>query len=505
MRMAGCHRARVARAVWRSRRRHCWDIVFRRGGACLPPCRRHCRGTTEAGAEWSTGQGRLRCAVLPLAGEADRALVWLPFSLIASGSSGSAHLEGLVIRGALAEKLGSIQATLESLRRICAADDCEMFLLDAHAKEVFLVDCVGRDRDAFLEKTHMPLGSGYPGAVTLHQKPLFTNRFQKDRLFLRGSVKRCGIRSFIGVPIVEQGSALGYVGIGWRDESIPMEWGLRVLEEVRNILPIAVSGRSAMPPVRQPPAGLVLRCLGPLEISIDGARLQPEAFKRRKALKLLRTLVVLRGASVHRDKLAEMLWPGSPHEAAVNRLHGVINVLRSCLESRRPARESHYILRRDDCFFFNLDAPHSIDLFDFLDAESLARKALHQGDEERAMSLLERAIQLYRGDLFADDTEDEAIDVARIRLRQLYLDAVRTLLPLQTIRGRTDAAVHALRRALDIEPVAIDLNETLVILLIDAGRRAEARQQYECCRASLLKYLDMEPTERMRALEKALY
>ena len=101
--------------------------------------------------------------------------------------------------------------------------------------------------------------------------------------------------------------------------------------------------------------------------------------------------------------------------------------IRDSLEFHRQPRSSDYIVCQDDFFRFNTDAPHSVDLFDFCDAEALARKALRQGEQERALDLLEKAVQLYRGDLFSDDSEDESVEAHRVRLRHTYLDAVRML------------------------------------------------------------------------------
>jgi DNA-binding SARP family transcriptional activator len=114
-------------------------------------------------------------------------------------------------------------------------------------------------------------------------------------------------------------------------------------------------------------------------------------------------------------------------------------------------------------------------------------------------------VQLYRGDLFADDNEDDSIETQRVRLRNHYLDAVRSLVQIRTRLGQAEEAIPALRAALDIEPVAIDLHESLIALLARIGRQPEARQQYECCRAALRKHLDLDPPARMRALEKLLY
>ena|GEM_PF-1049471 len=505
----------TARALRRSARdvigRHCWEILGSGPQPLLSAQCERCRvlhGATSGmrgdGLTASTAPGG--CAVLPLQGPAREALVWLPLSRIAAGAAGSTQLEGLVIRGALAGRLGSIEGTLDGLRRACAADDCELFLLDASEGDVFLVDCQGTDREAFLQQTRMPLGVGYPGKITLSQTPLYTNRFQHDRLFQRSEVKRRGIRSFLGIPLLHAGRPLGYIGLGWRNASVPMEWGLKVLEDVKTLMPIALRGQYL--PARgadAPAARLVIRCFGPFEVLQNGRKIPPDAFGRRKALELLKILILQRGVPAHRDQLAEMLWPGVAARSGANRLHVVVNVLRSTIESGRGNRASKYILCRDDHYFFNTAAPHSVDMHDFLELVANARSAQRQGAEDRALTLFEDAIGLYRGDLFADDTGSESFEMHRVQLRHSYLDAVRAVASAKTGRSRDDEAIGVLRAALAFEPVAVDLQETLIGRLARAGRIAEARQQYEGCRIALRRHLDMEPPPRIHALKKLLY
>lgn len=485
--------------------RPCREVIGRSGaqaarcegcpGARTGAARRPAQATEALGGH---------CAIVPQAGPAGGALVWLPLSRIVAGGQAGARLEGLVARGALADRLGSITEVLEGLRRLAGADDCELFVLEPTRREVFLVDCEGPDREAFMERTHMPLGEGYPGTVTLLQRPLFTNEFQRDRLFLRESVKRRGIQSFIGVPLVEGGEPLGYVGVGWRDGAVPIEWGLRLLDEVKSLVRIALPdslmpGRGAAAP-----GSLLVRCLGPFEILRDGSRIPPEAFGRRKALQLLKCLLLHRGTPVHRDRLVELLWPDAAPRAGANRLHGVVNALRSAIESDRGPRDSAYIVCRDDRYCFNSGAANRVDLYDFLDLSEAARAACRRGEDARALCLLEEAVHLYRGDLFADDAEDDRFESQRVRLRHTYLDAARMLAELQVRSGRADEAIWTLRTALDVEPVALDIYESLITLLARAGRISEARQQYECCRTAVRRHLDMEPPARTRALEKLL-
>lgn len=494
----------TARALHRPARealgRPCWEVLAANGRKTPAPC-----SNCVLSPPGSTRQG-CGCAVLPLRGPPHETLVWAPFSRIARGPSADARLESLSIRGALATRLDSIESALDGLRCALAADDCELFLLDPSGTEVVLVDCEGADRNAFLEQMRMPLGAGYPGTVTLQQKPLFTNRFQHDRLVLRQTVKRCGIHSYLGVPLFEGGQILGFLGLGWRNESVPMRWALRMVDGLQDLVAVALRNRPL--PTGQVVAAapaLAIRCFGSFEILRNGRKLGPEAFSRRKALELLKILVLRRGAPAHRDELAELLWPGIASRSGANRLHGVINALRSALEDERRDRRFGYILCRGDHYLLNTEAPHSIDLYEFTDLVAMARSAQRRGTAQAALHAYDKAIALYRGDLFNDDVAFESFDAQRLQLRHSYLDAVRAVAEAKLRMRRDDEALHALRQALALEPAAVDLQEALITRLAQIGRLAEARQQYESCRLALRRNLDMDPPLRTRALEKLLF
>ena len=505
----------TARALHRPARgmlgRTCWEVMAEIGREAATPCRQcplsRRRTAIVAGAEPPAPLERATgCAVLPMSDSARDALIWLPFSHIVSGPAASARLERLVIRGALTERLHSIEGTLDGLRRACGADDCELFILDPAAEEVVLVDCEGADRDAFLERTRMPLGIGYPGTITLQQKPRFTNRFQHDDLFLRTSVKLRGIHSFLGVPLFAGGRPLGYLGFGWRNAAVPMAWALRIVDDLRTLVSVALHERPlpiARDAAAEPP--LAIRCLGTFEIARHGRIIQPGAFGRRKALELLKILVLQRGAPLHRDQLAELLWPGVAARSAANRLHGIVNTLRSTLETQRRRRSSQYILCRDDHYLFNMQAPHSIDVHRFVDLLAAARSAQRQGAEQEALGAYEQALALYRGDLYADSADHETFEPQRMRLRHSYLDAVRAVAGAKLRAHCDEEALAALRQALALEPVALDLQEMLITRLAQVGRLVEARQQYQSCRRALRRHLDMDLPARMRALDKLLY
>lgn len=504
----------TARACHRSAHvvigRHCWEVLgghgrTRRTGPC-PSCPMLDTGTCGTSEPMDAFDPPPdRCAALPLSGPDREAIVWLPLSRLARGTSSDARIEALVLRGALAGRLDSIESMLEGLRRACGADDCELFLMSACGREVYLVDCAGRDRDAFLEQTRMPLGTGYPGTVVMTRKPMFTNRIQQDRLFLRDAVKRRGIHSFLGFPLLQANQPIGYVGLGWRHATVPMDWSLKLLEDIEPLLPLALRDRRGSAGNAGAAADLALRCFGTFEILRDGHPVPLTAFPRRKAIELLKILILQRGVPMHRDQLIELLWPGVSSRAGVNRLHGVLNVLRSRLEPGRRHGVSSYVVSHDDRYHFNIDTRHAVDLYDFLDLVADARRARRRGDEEVAAGQLEEALGLYRGNLFADTDDNEFVDLHRVRLRHTYLDAVRTVAGWKLQHDAHADGIRVLQTALALEPDAVDLQEMLISELLATGRLSEARQQYESCRVALRRYLDMELPPRTRMLTRRLY
>lgn len=483
--------------------RRCWEVLGGSGASKWAECAVCQRRATVRRAPLGMYGARSSCDVLEAGGAQRGLLAWLPLSHVQPGDRGSALIESLVVRGVLAAHLGSIRDALQTLRSICAADDCELFVLDASGRSVELVDCEGVDRDKFMEITHMPLGEGYPGKVTLQRRPICTHHFERDTDFIRAGARNCGLHSFIGVPLVHQDRPLGYLGMGWRDASVPIEWCLRIIEESAQIIGevLVVHGLKERAALGCIAPELSIRCLGTLEVIRNDRMSGHVAFRRRHARRLLGHLILKRGGALHRDWLIEALWPGAEHRAALNRLHGVVNVLRSAVETGRIRRRSAFIEFDGEHYRLNPDGACAIDLYAFDDALAAAGSARRRGDEPGCLAWLETAIDMYRGDLFGDDDGGgEVFEAHRIRVRHAYLDAVRAVARLRVARGDIGQALRILSDALVFEPAALDLHEMLIEELVRAGRLLEAREQFERCRVASWQHLDMAPPARLAQL-----
>lgn len=264
--------------------------------------------------------------------------------------------------------------------------------------------------------------------------------------------------------------------------------------------------REDLPPA--PAAGasgaiLEIRGLGGFELRLNGHPLQPEAFERRKALALLKLLILNQGNPVTRHALAEHLWPGVDEAAGSNRLHGVLHALRTVIEPAPRGRRWVFVCNLGELYYFNMQSPHWVDLFAFRRHAALGHQAARQGRRQEAIQQFEAALALYRGDLFADEPYAAWCDLERSQLRHRWVDLIRLVADLWIHQGEPDRGVAWLRRGLQADPLREDLHQALIRGLVAGGRPQEARAQYQECVRMLREQLEVEPlpeTQRLRSL-----
>ncbi|MBK6288597.1 MAG: GAF domain-containing protein [Gammaproteobacteria bacterium] len=438
----------LERPAERTLGRHCWETMESWG--CTGSCHNQNAGL------FGTGM----CSRLPVGNGQRGWIVWLNPDRIVRSDPGSATLEGLLVRGALTHWVATqpLNSILDAIRHACGAADCELFLLEGQREEVVLRGCVGADREAFLQRTRMPLGQGYPGKIIQTCQPLCTSSLQEDDRFLRDAVKHSGIQTIIGVPLLDGAHPMGYLGVAWKQGSIPLGWALHLVEGIQSLL-IEAARHAARPHAPSLPQ-CVLRCFGPLELEHDNRRMAQDAFPRRKALDLLRHLVLARGAPLQRDVLVERLWPDAHWYAGVNRLHVTINALRSTLATILPQHRGTLITQRHGNYRLDIDALGPIDAFVFSDAIDAARTRLRENNPDAAIRFLEQALPLYRGELFAD-AEDIAFEPHRQYFRLRYREGLRMLVDLYLHEGRTETALEALFEARERADVESDLQDLI--------------------------------------------
>src|SRR5690242_18474607 len=130
------------------------------------------------------------------------------------------------------------------------------------------------------------------------------------------------------------------------------------------------------------PQRVQFRVLGPLQVMVDGRRVEIGSRKQRA---LLCALVAARPAAVPTEALAAVLWEGSPPPSAHVTLRSLASRLRRALDpigSRLVGRDGAYRLDA---------APGEVDADRFVQQVATGHEDLTAGSPERAAAVLRDA------------------------------------------------------------------------------------------------------------------
>jgi DNA-binding SARP family transcriptional activator len=234
-------------------------------------------------------------------------------------------------------------------------------------------------------------------------------------------------------------------------------------------------------------ARLTLTLLGGFQARLGAG--PPLTLPTKKIQASLAYLALPPGREHSRDKLAAFLWGELSQERARNSLRQALFALRQAVEPVRP------VCLRVEGATIALN-PEAVDV-DAMSFEQLV--------SERTPGALDKAVQLYRGDLLEGLTLQEPpfeewLMGERERLRELALEALAGLLAAQRVAGSAEAAVQTGLRLIALDPLQEAVHRALMRLYAQLGRRGSALHQYQLCVGILQRELGVEPEEETKQL-----
>ena len=214
---------------------------------------------------------------------------------------------------------------------------------------------------------------------------------------------------------------------------------------------------------------------------IDTTRLQKKPFS------LLKALIALGGEGIREETLSELLWPDAEGDAAHASFRTTLFRLRRSLGS-------------DEAILFH-EGQVSLDprrvWVDTSALRELSAQIEHR--KEDPSSLAGRAMELYRGDFLRGEEEHWVLS-PRARLRDRFLRLIVALGEELEKEGRWDEACASYRAALDVDDLAEELYQRLMICYSRLGDKAAALSTYARLRDTLKTRLDAEPSAKTEAL-----
>lgn len=256
---------------------------------------------------------------------------------------------------------------------------------------------------------------------------------------------------------------------------------------------------------RQPRAPLRIVALGGLEVSVGERELGPSAWRSVRARRLFQLLLLHRFRWVPREVILESLWPETDPERGANNLWQTMHVLRRTLEpTLKEARQSAYIRTREEGCRLAPGDGHRFDVEAFEQAVSAGDRHWHHGRGRPAENAWREAVELYRGDLFAESPYVEFTIPDRERLRELFLRCLMHLLDGCERGKRWDECAALSRRALELDPYQEELHRHRIQALLALGHRREGLEAYHAYEKMMVREMGLMPNRAMRSLAERI-
>jgi DNA-binding SARP family transcriptional activator len=236
---------------------------------------------------------------------------------------------------------------------------------------------------------------------------------------------------------------------------------------------------------------LEVRVLGPLELRRGGDVVDEPAWRRERVRSLFSYL--LEHGTATREQLAGQLWPELDERAGANNLRVTLSYLLAILEPERAAGDASWFVRTDGNAVRLVPGEGLwVDRTAFEAKLDEAARRGRDGAHSLELVALEAALDLWRGEPFTEHVYDEWAELARVRLRQRYVEAALRAAELHGAAGDRLAAVRHARAALAVEPWSERAFRVLIAVALAAGDRAGALRALEECR-SMLADLGLTP------------
>jgi ATP/maltotriose-dependent transcriptional regulator MalT/DNA-binding SARP family transcriptional activator len=262
-------------------------------------------------------------------------------------------------------------------------------------------------------------------------------------------------------------------------------------EQVRGIIASALRLNEA--------SQLEVRCLGHLRLFRDGEELDYGRLLRPMAVRLLKFFLVQGTKLVPAERIMDSIWPEMEPERARRTLATHLSAVRRALDL------TNLFQRVGDAYRLGNPDEISLDLVDYEEAAVAGLDALKNGDGNGALTLLEKAESLYRGDFLEEDLYEEFVEHRRVQLRRLNERVVESLADVHLQQHHYDQAIQRYRRLLSSQEPMEQVFPKLFRCYEALGDRQGIRKEFETLRARLHECLGVEPQDSTRALVESLF
>ncbi len=211
---------------------------------------------------------------------------------------------------------------------------------------------------------------------------------------------------------------------------------------------------------------------------------------QQKPLALLKVLIALGGREVHEEQLTDILWPDADGDLAHKSFDITLHRLRLLIGNDKAIRLKEGLLSLDpgQCW---------VDVWAF---ERLFDKAKSASPPNAAQA--EKAVKIYRGHFLSHDSDKLGTGAKRERLRNKFIFVITRYCEHLESTGEWNKAVQILQKGLEIDSMAEQFYQHLMICHHKLGLESEVLRIYNQCSFVMNETLGIKPsskTEKLRA------
>jgi DNA-binding SARP family transcriptional activator len=221
-------------------------------------------------------------------------------------------------------------------------------------------------------------------------------------------------------------------------------------------------------------------------------------FPYQQSYLLLCYLLLNRDRPHHRERLAAVFWGEHSTEAARKSLRNGLWRLRHAFQAA-GASADEYVLVDDDSASFSTASPHWLDIEVFETTVARHRSASAQDLTLDQSAELERAVELYTGDLLEGIYEDWCLP-DRERLSLLNLNTLAKLMAFHEAHGNYERGLAYGQCLLDRDDTREKIHRRMMRLHWLMGDQYAALEQYRRCEQILREELGVAPADETRQL-----
>jgi LuxR family transcriptional regulator, maltose regulon positive regulatory protein len=245
---------------------------------------------------------------------------------------------------------------------------------------------------------------------------------------------------------------------------------------------------------------LRVHSLGAFQIWRGDYMVESKDWQRKKARQLFQLLLTFWRTQLHREQIAEMLWPDLDAQSAQRDFKIAYNALCNVLEPNRHRNQpSSFISREGSRYGIRPGADLWFDVSDF-DTLSAAADRLLLTDPLAAQAMYSQALALYQGDYLQEFPYEEWAQQERMRLLNRYLRTAERLARSLIKEKKWEEVEEVCQKLLERDAYWEPAYQMLIETYIQLGNKVQALRTFRHCEEVLSAGLNVSPSEETRAL-----